>query len=162
MCSRRSNTVTKKEICERCGARCCRGVDYKRWYVRVTLRDIVRIAARLDLDILDLLRKYIVLLPQGAYSIPVLRAVDGSCMFLGVTRCTIHEVKPVACRVYPIIPPGDRLDLRCPLSRFPDLLDEERSYVRQYVEEFLETESLLSRSKARTVDDLVRVIKSYL
>ncbi len=149
----------KAEICLRCGARCCRGIDYKNWYIRVTLRDIVRIAEALGKSIEEVARNYIVLISQGTYSIPVLRAVQGSCIFLKNTVCTIHRVKPIACRVYPVIPPGDRLDLRCELSRFPELLQEERAHVRQYVEEFLETDSLLSSYHVRNTADLVNVLR---
>jgi len=149
----------KAEVCLRCGARCCRGIDYKSWYIRVTLRDIVRISRALCLDVYRFIENYIVLIPQGLYSIPVLKAVEGSCIFLKETLCMIHHVKPIACRVYPVVPPGEKLDVRCPLSRFPELLArDEARYVRQYVEEFLETERLLAERRVKTVRDLARLV----
>jgi Fe-S-cluster containining protein len=52
------------------------------------------------------------------------RRSDGACVFLryegNLPRCSIYEIRPVACRLYPLIPSGSRLkvDPLCPgLSR---------------------------------------------
>jgi Fe-S-cluster containining protein len=52
------------------------------------------------------------------------RRSDGACVFLkyeaNLPRCSIYDIRPVACRLYPLIPTGTRLrvDPLCPgLSR---------------------------------------------
>jgi Fe-S-cluster containining protein len=52
------------------------------------------------------------------------RRGDGACVFLkyegNLPRCSIYDIRPVACRLYPLIPSGTRLkvDPLCPgLSR---------------------------------------------
>jgi Fe-S-cluster containining protein len=52
------------------------------------------------------------------------RKSDGSCVFLtysgNLRRCSIYSIRPIACRLYPLIPAGIRLkvDPLCPgLSR---------------------------------------------
>ena len=52
------------------------------------------------------------------------RQSNGACVFLkyegNLPRCSIYEIRPVACRLYPLIPSGSRLkvDPLCPgLSR---------------------------------------------
>ena len=52
------------------------------------------------------------------------RRADGACVFLKyeekVPRCSIYDIRPIACRLYPLIPSGTRLtvDPLCPgLSR---------------------------------------------
>ena len=52
------------------------------------------------------------------------RQADGACVFLTyegkLPRCSIYDIRPVACRLYPLIPSGTRLrvDPLCPgLSR---------------------------------------------
>ena len=52
------------------------------------------------------------------------RRKDGACVFLkyegNLPRCSIYDIRPVACRLYPLIPSGARLkvDPLCPgLSR---------------------------------------------
>ena len=52
------------------------------------------------------------------------RRPDGACVFLRyegtLPRCSIYDIRPVACRLYPLIPSGSRLkvDPLCPgLSR---------------------------------------------
>ena len=48
------------------------------------------------------------------------RGPDGACVFLkyvgNVPRCSIYPIRPVACRLYPLIPTGNRLkvDPLCP------------------------------------------------
>lgn len=64
--------------------------------------------------------------------------IDGKCVFLEGNRCTIHEEKPISCKMFPIIieVPGNRmyLSLRCNWvrenaeqidpSNFPQIFDE--------------------------------------
>jgi len=52
------------------------------------------------------------------------RGAGGACVFLKyegkLPRCSIYDIRPVACRLYPLIPSGSRLkvDPQCPgLSR---------------------------------------------
>lgn len=46
-----------------------------------------------------------VLLDQSGYFVYFLKSVgeDDACIFLENNRCTIHEIKPRACRLYPFI-----------------------------------------------------------
>jgi len=49
-----------------------------------------------------------------------LRNVDGRCVFLRSGRCSIYEIRPLGCRVYPLIIVGEgvvEVDSFCPLSR---------------------------------------------
>jgi len=49
-----------------------------------------------------------------------LRNVDGRCMFLRSGRCGIYEVRPLGCRVYPLVIVGEgvvEVDNFCPLLR---------------------------------------------
>jgi Fe-S-cluster containining protein len=49
-----------------------------------------------------------------------LRRRDGACVFLtrsgNLPRCTIYSIRPVACRLYPLIPVGNsmKVDPFCP------------------------------------------------
>lgn len=35
--------------------------------------------------------------------VPQLRIVDGHCIFLRQGRCSVHEVRPEGCRLYPLV-----------------------------------------------------------
>jgi uncharacterized protein len=36
-------------------------------------------------------------------SVPQLRMVDGHCYFLRAGRCSVHDVRPEGCRLYPLV-----------------------------------------------------------
>ncbi len=155
-------SIKKYKVCSECGAWCCKGFDYVNWYVRYSLRDIVRICGKYNISIEKFLEKYVHLIDQGTYSIPVIKAIDGKCPFLRGTTCTIHDVKPIACRVFPVRPPGQSYDERCPLSRYPELLVEEEQLIPIYVREHIETEVLLCEKRVKSIRDLYEVIRSLM
>lgn len=35
--------------------------------------------------------------------VPQLRMVDGHCFFLRAGRCSVHEIRPEGCRLYPLV-----------------------------------------------------------
>lgn len=47
-----------------------------------------------------------------------LRNIDGQCVFLGPTGCTVYAVRPAGCRIYPLVYDADEergiLDDECP------------------------------------------------
>lgn len=55
--------------------------------------------------------------PNGKFVYIYRWIIDGKCVFLEGNRCTIHEEKPISCKMFPIVIgiPGDRmyLSLRC-------------------------------------------------
>ncbi len=152
--------LTKLDLCKRCGAWCCRGFNYETWFVRYSLWDLWRISRRLGLSLSMFVEKFVHLIDQGAYAVPVIRAYEGSCPFLRNGVCTIHDVKPIACRVFPVRPPGQVYDERCLLSQYPELLIEEESLVPQYLYEHMRTEQLLYEHYVRSRQDLLRLVKS--
>lgn len=94
--------------CKMCGA-CCRHVKES---VPMESLDAFRLARFLrsqDENIQstdDVLERYTdpVLLHESGYMIFMLKTVgpEDACIFLKDNRCTIHEVKPRACRTYPM------------------------------------------------------------
>lgn len=94
--------------CRQCGA-CCRNV---RESVPLESLDVFRLAKYFrdngseikSMD--DVLAKYTepVLLHESGYMVFMLKTggTDDACIFLKDNKCTIHEVKPRACRTYPI------------------------------------------------------------
>jgi Fe-S-cluster containining protein len=93
--------------CQACGA-CC--------HMRVNLgKDDVGRILRYSRDIgID---KVVMESSRGRYW---LKRNSGECCFLthsgGTSRCRIYGIRPVACRLYPLIPSGERLktDPLCP------------------------------------------------
>ena len=95
--------------CQRCGA-CC--------HLRVNLDDqdyraIIQQAKKKGL------RETII--EKSGQNYWLLRRKGGGCVFLetmpdGTTRCAIYALRPKACRLYPLVPSGNRLkaDLHCP------------------------------------------------
>lgn len=152
-------SLSKLDICRRCGAWCCQRFDYSTWFVRYSLWDILRISQRLSMSLDVFVEKFVYLLDQGSYAIPVIRSYSGKCPFLVDSTCSIHEYKPIACRVFPVRPPGCAYDERCPLSLHPELLVEEESLVPQYLYEHLRTEQLLCEYGVRTSRDLLQLLK---
>lgn len=93
--------------CTGCGA-CCRHV---RQSVPLESLDVFRLSKHLqdaDTDIQstdDFLAQYAepVLLDECGYMMYMLRVTgaDDACVFLKNSRCTVHQAKPRACRLYP-------------------------------------------------------------
>jgi len=145
-----------------CGSKCCRRFDYHTWYVQLSLRDILRIAQGLGENIEKVVENYIKLIGNNTYKIITLKTVDRRCIFLSDNGCTIQNFKPIACRTYPVYIPGTYADPDCPLSQYPELLEEENNYVPQYIKEFEETRRILEEEKPNTEKDLITVIKKHL
>lgn len=62
------------------------------------LRDVVKLHPKLDdLDTFDWHYEQA---PSGEVFAVVDRRADGACVYLGDAGCTIHERKPVACRMF--------------------------------------------------------------
>ncbi len=102
--------------CQNCGA-CC---SQSNLLVTVTGKDIMRIAAALDIgpdDLLHILDFYVVdentPLPKGMRDIPPImtekglayvalrKFEDGSCIFLEDNKCMIYPVRPAVCKAFP-------------------------------------------------------------
>jgi len=145
-----------------CGSKCCRRFDYKTWYVQLNLHDIARIANGLREDVYDIVRKYVKILNHGKYIILTLKAVEGRCIFLTDRGCSIHSFKPIACRTYPVYIPGTYLDPECPLSRYPELLEEEIRNVEQYMREFYETRKILEEESPEKPEDIAKLVTKYI
>ncbi len=152
----------KYRICMTCGSRCCRRFDYRNWYVQLTLRDIARIAEGLKESVYQVLNKYIKILNYGTHIILTLRAVDGKCIFLTDRGCSIQNFKPIACRTYPIYIPGTYADPECPLSKYPELLQEEVKNVEQYIKEFNETRQILENENPKTPQQIAELVKHIM
>jgi hypothetical protein len=89
--------------CQGCGE-CCKN----RW-VPLTLRDILKIASVTSPEeSLLIWNENRIVLER--------RTWDNGCVFLDNGRCTIHEIKPLICRLYPVA-----------FSEFP-ILEENISY----------------------------------
>ncbi len=152
----------KYEICLSCGSKCCRRFDYRTWYVQLTLRDIVRISKGLNKSVDEIIGKYIIVLTNMYPPLITLKVIDKRCIFLTDRGCSIQSFKPIACRTYPVYIPGTYIDPDCPLSRFPELLEEEEKYVRQYIEEFNETMKILENEHIESEYDLIRIVRKYM
>jgi len=94
--------------CTRCGE-CCRNVE---WSVLLEPYDLFRIAQyfkrgdRPGQRVEDVIMEYtdITTLPNADYPIFLMKTQGSlkSCVFLKDGRCSIHEAKPKACRLYPL------------------------------------------------------------
>jgi Fe-S-cluster containining protein len=77
-------------LCSKCGE-CCRKVDT----VRVTLRDLKRIAKYMNTSVEELLRSLRLKARGRAY------VMEGPCPFHRGNICMIHPARPTVCREYP-------------------------------------------------------------
>ncbi|HUL62542.1 MAG TPA: YkgJ family cysteine cluster protein [Methanocella sp.] len=82
--------------CQCCG-QCCRRDPY----YAVSLLDIRDIARRLGLRPGEFFDRFCAVVDTpGGFRYPAILAPDG-CPFLRGSRCGIHEVNPIGCRVFP-------------------------------------------------------------
>ena len=113
--------------CTGCGA-CCAGPG--EGYVWVTPKEIVDIAAKLQISEAEMRRKYVRKVGRN-FSL-VERKDNNDCIFLvpdgkGGRKCKVYDVRPVQCRTWPFWPsnlasPDDwaYAGLRCPgMNRGP-------------------------------------------
>lgn len=75
--------------CAGCG-RCCHD---KR--IQVGPYEVARIAQLLSLSTTEVLERYT---DEGS----ALRFVDGACVFLAGQGCSVHDARPLVCRLYPL------------------------------------------------------------
>jgi len=81
----------QNRLCSKCGE-CCRRVDA----VRVTVRDLKRIAKHLKTSV-DELSRILKLRDRGDGSY----SMEGPCPFLRGNLCSIHPARPNVCRYWP-------------------------------------------------------------
>lgn len=89
--------------CMQCGD-CCRNVR-REDKVLLSAVDIYRAAKFLNIDIQEFLGTYCELIPGGESMLPLMvlkERLDGSCIFLKKGLCTIHDVKPIPCSLFPL------------------------------------------------------------
>ncbi len=102
--------------CKRCGRCCSTGPN-----VAITSFDLVRIALFLRVDPLDLLGSYVRVVVADVIPFMVLEGEGGVCRFLerstsGLPVCVVYPVRPLRCRLYPLLVEGGGLylDPSCP------------------------------------------------
>ena len=87
--------------CKRC-AECCRHME---GVIPLESKDAFYLAKHLNLSMTEFIEKYTDAFVLGSVDYPVLmlKAVGPkkSCIFLKGNHCTVQEVKPRACRMYP-------------------------------------------------------------
>jgi len=80
----------------------------------------------------------------------MLKAVDGNCIFFKEGKCSIYEIRPTVCQIYPItrffskdkpITPIFFLHLECPVARklsieeIDELIMKEKEFLKEMSEE---------------------------
>jgi len=86
--------------CTGCG-RCCYGHDD----IILTGADIFRIAKKLKISTLDVINNYTDIQIGHDSKMPVAmmgQRFDGSCPFLSLGKCMVHDHKPVTCAFFPV------------------------------------------------------------
>lgn len=94
---------TFKFKCAECGE-CCRDIAPEDKVLMSTV-DIYRIAKHLGMEMTDVIEKYCDMVPGGESMIPLIVMrdhLDTTCIFLKKGKCSIHEVKPIACSLHPL------------------------------------------------------------
>jgi uncharacterized protein len=74
--------------------------------------------------------------PLGDFMVVVggerrLRNVDGRCFFLGVDGCRVYDVRPLGCRLYPLVVDGGGRVMVDPGCRYRDRFSLNSSDVRR-------------------------------
>lgn len=88
--------VLRRFRCQACG-NCCRGEGY----VYLDDADIRRMAAYLDLSMLEFLQQYARITDDDDVVLQEQGDTVKSCIFLVDGRCRVHEAKPRQCRDFP-------------------------------------------------------------
>lgn len=78
-------------VCNRC-RRCCSG---KR--IRVNPYEVYRLARGLAMTTTEFIGRH-----TTEFGTELARMQDGRCVFLGDQGCTVHENRPLVCRLYPL------------------------------------------------------------
>lgn len=98
-----SKSSTFNFKCNECGE-CCRDTSPDDKVLMSTV-DIYRIAKHLGMEMTDVIEKYCDMVPGGESMLPLIVMrdhLDTSCIFLRKGKCSIHDVKPIACSLYPL------------------------------------------------------------
>ncbi len=145
-------------------AYCCRGGPN----VSLTVHDLIRIAKYLKKDWKELIPTYVKVIVADFVPFLTLRGIRDECIFLRKGKegyeCEIYPVRPMRCKLYPIVPKavGAKevyLDLKCPglwegpekevpkdaLERYYKEVKEHYERLMKYVLEGYEPEEALEK-----------------
>ena len=94
--------------CMRCAA-CCRHVENS---VVIEVKDAFYLAKHLGISVVDFYTTYTNMLTLENTGFPIFflktEGKDKSCIFLNGKRCSVHDVKPRTCKMYPFwVAPDD-------------------------------------------------------
>ncbi|ACB40658.1 YkgJ family cysteine cluster protein [Pyrobaculum neutrophilum] len=121
--------------CIKCGI-CCIGTE-----MELLADDIARITSR-GYKLEEFAEER-----DGVYR---LKNVDGHCVFYdpSTRSCRIYDIRPVGCRLYPLIYDGEKVDVDRTCPTWDTVPQEEIKRLGRYVVEFLR-EAELTRIKIR-------------
>ena len=94
---------TFKFKCAECGE-CCRNITPESKVLMSTV-DIYRIAKHLGMEMTEVIQKYCDMVPGNESMLPLIVMkdhLDTSCIFLKKGKCSVHDVKPIACSLHPL------------------------------------------------------------
>ncbi len=173
------------EICQECGAKCCKGPS-----PNITIFDMIRILKYINerpenfskyfevytheeylrsimpkLYGIEISMKTINALRQrlGIYFEKVLliklKKVNRNCIFLRGCRCEIYNVRPMACRAYPLKISG--IDYDCPLTKYEYDFELERKYLGVYMDELCNHYKIMMENEVFSIDTLVKILRKH-
>ena len=98
------DTRNSKDICTACGGLCCK------------LGGVIATQNEIDVIIHRGLTSYFIEIENGIYGIDW--GEDGTCPYFENNRCSIHAVRPLGCRLFPVVQTLSReiLLVECPLA----------------------------------------------
>lgn len=143
--------------CAQCGS-CCRNIRPEDKVLMSTV-DLFRIARAYGLEMTEVIEKYCDMVPGGESMLPLLvmrERLDGSCIFLKKGKCTVNDVKPVACALHPL----GRIDI------YNDITDRQEFhyYLKEFDcqasrDEMVKVQDFLDGLGIEEYDDCVRMYK---
>ncbi|GEM_PF-5827518 len=175
------------DICRRCGAKCCKGpsptitifdiirilkflndrpdsiekyfeIYTHEYYVKHVLPS--RFGIRLSNNVEELLNRRLGDLYKNLLIVKLRKRSDNSCIFLTDDyRCSIYDVRPMACRAYPMKIQG--VDNDCLLVQEGIELSEEKVFLEQYIRELVLHYEIFVKSYVCSIRDLVRVVELF-
>lgn len=95
---KRDMLLASQFICAKCGACCheCKGV-------LININDIVGISPSLNMTLTEFVNEYCQVERDSVGMPTYYLLLEGSCRFYDVEKnCTIHDVKPLVCRIHPM------------------------------------------------------------
>lgn len=150
--------------CKRCGE-CCRHLAGA---LLVEPYDAYRIAKHLGMGLAEFYEKYTTMdkLPETLYPVFIMNTVGekNSCIFLKGNRCSIQEVKPKTCRLYPfwVYPVGEdngffSYNLSYERSHHPKgTLIRVKDWMQKY---FTEEDKTCMKQEFRAVNELAKLLR---